>query len=61
MITKLLIMLFLGIGVGLCMGWVLTDWHYYREELEKEKEIDNSLRNMEQFYISEYFENGKEK
>ena len=58
--TKLLIMFITGIVFGICASGIAylvwTDYKAYKED----KLWDDTLRDMEQYYIEEYYDNGKE-
>ena len=60
MITKLCIMFLIGIVFGICasgLGYLVwTDYLLTKED----EEWDKTLRDMEQYYIKEYYDNGKE-
>lgn len=60
MITKLCIMFLIGIVFGICasgLGYLV--WTDYQAAKEDE-EFDNALRDMEQYYLAEYYQDGKE-
>lgn len=57
MITKLCIMFLIGIVFGICVaGLSYLVWTDYQAAKEDE-EFDNALRDMEQYYIAEYYNN----
>lgn len=60
MITKLCTMFLLGIVFGICVSvlayMVWTDYQTAKED----EEFDNALRDMEQYYLAEYYQDGKE-
>ena len=60
MITKLCIMFLIGIVFGICisgLGYLVwTDYQLAKED----EEWDKTLRDMEQYYIEEYYDNGKD-
>lgn len=61
MITKLCIMFLIGIVFGICVAGlsylVWTDYQLAKED----KEWDKALRDMEQYYIAEYFDEKENK
>ena len=60
MIGRLILMFIVGafFGFGIT-GISYLMWTDYQAAKEDE-EFDNALRDMEQYYIAEYFDNGKE-
>ena len=60
MITKLILMFIVGAFFGFSitgLGYLM--WTDYQDAKEDE-EFDNALRDMEQYYIEEYYDSGKE-
>lgn len=60
MITKLILMFIVGAFFGFSItGLVYLMWTDYQATKEDE-EFDNALRDMEQYYLAEYYQDGKE-
>ena len=60
MITKLILMFIVGAFFGFSitgLGYLM--WADYKAAKEDE-EFDNALRDMEQYYLAEYYQDGKE-
>ena len=60
MITKLILMFIVGAFFGFSitsLGYLM--WTDYQAAKEDE-EFDNALRDMEQYYLAEYYQDGKE-
>lgn len=60
MITKLIIMFIIGAVFGVCSAGISyltwTDYKMYKED----EQMDLELRDMEQYYLAEYYQDGKE-
>ena len=60
MIFKLILMFIVGAFFGFSitgLGYLM--WTDYQDAKEDE-EFDNALRDMEQYYLAEYYQDGKE-
>lgn len=57
---KLVLMLVVGIGLGICLsGLAVLLWIDYRTYKEDEA-FDDELRDMEQYFLAEYYNDGKD-
>ena len=60
MIGKLILMFIVGAFFGFSItGLIYLMWTDYKATKEDE-EFDNALRDMEQYYLAEYYQDGKE-
>lgn len=60
MIFRLILMFIVGAFFGFAVtGLIYLMWTDYQAAKEDE-EFDNALRDMEQYYLAEYYQDGKE-
>ena len=60
MIFKLVLMLIVGTVLGMCISGLSVLMYLDYQESKEDEEFDQALRDMEQYYLAEYYQDGKE-
>lgn len=60
MIAKLVLMMVLGIIFGICISGLIVLMVIDYREMKEDEEFDDGLRDMEQYFIAEYYKSGKD-